>query len=126
MKNLLSISLIIIYLFGNTEFGQVFNIPQLLGHYQFHKSSNHQLSVLQFLVMHYCTDDGIATDDEQDGKLPFKQVHQFSFIFFTPPEEQKPVQSNFNTVRQETNNFFASGDITPVYLNAPLQPPRFS
>lgn len=126
MKNLLSISLIIIYLFGNTEFGQVFNIPQLLEHYKFHHASNHQLNFAQFLVMHYCTDDGTAADDELDGKLPFKQIHQFSFTFYTAPVELTTVQSDFNTEQQEQHTYFTSKDITPVYPNTPLQPPRFS
>jgi hypothetical protein len=125
MKNLLSISLIIIYLLGNTEFGQLFNIPKLLDHYKQHHAADHKLCFTQFLVMHYCTDDGTTADDDQDSELPFKQIHQFSFVFFTAPAEHKFSHRNFNAEIKEQNTHFTFQDIEPVYLNTPIQPPRF-
>lgn len=126
MKNLLTILLITIYLLGNTEIGQILNINQLLDHYHQHQAANHKLCFAKFLTMHYCSDDGTTADDEQDGKLPFKKIHQFSFVFFTAPAESKFKAFTYHPVKKEKNSHFTLQDIEPVYLNTPLQPPRFS
>jgi hypothetical protein len=111
---------------GNTEIGQLFNITQLLTHYKQHHDTDHQLCFTDFLVMHYCTDDGTHTDDEQDSKLPFKQIHSSGFIFYTAPAEQLLTERYFNIKTKEKNNHFTYEDTAPVYLNIPIQPPCFS
>ena len=126
MRNLISISFIIIYLLGNTEFGQIFNLPALLQHYEKDHTANNKISFVKFLVMHYCTDDGTTADDEQDSKLPFKQIHQFSFVFFTTPTEQQLTTENFYPIFKRKNNRFTDQNLTDVYLKSLLQPPRFS
>ncbi|MBL0357436.1 MAG: hypothetical protein IPP72_11370 [Chitinophagaceae bacterium] len=126
MKNLLSISFIIIYLFGNTEFGQVLNINQLINHYHQHHAASHNVTFIKFITMHYCSDDGTTADDEQDRKLPFKQIHQFSFIFFTTPEEQKLIVAKSYPVKKGKIIHSTLQDIDPVYLSTPIQPPRFT
>jgi hypothetical protein len=126
MKDLISISLIIIYLLGNTEFGQIFNLPALLQHYEKDHTANNKISFVKFLVMHYCTDDGTTADDEQDSKLPFKQIHLFSFVFFTAPTEQILTTENFYPIFKRKNNRFTDQNLTDVYLKSLLQPPRFS
>jgi hypothetical protein len=125
MRNLISISLLIIYLLGNTEFGQVFNLPALLQHYEKDHTANNKVNFAAFLVMHYCTDDGTTADDGEDSKLPFKQIHQFSFIFFTAPSEQTLTTGNFYSISKRKNNRFTNQYLTDVYLKSLLQPPRF-
>lgn len=126
MKNLLSISFIIIYLLGNTEIGQLLNITQLLNHYKQHHNANHRLCFGEFLVMHYCTDDGTPTDDEQDSKLPFKQIHHCNYIFYTAQQEQQSTERSYSTETKAKKTYFTYQDAEPVYLNIPIQPPRFS
>ena len=126
MKNLLSISFICIYILGATEIGQLLNINQLLLHYKQHHDADHRLCFGDFLIMHYCTDDGTHTDDEQDSKLPFKQIHSCNFIFYTAQSEQQSIERSFSTETKEKNSHFTYQDTEPVYLNLPIQPPRFS
>jgi hypothetical protein len=111
---------------GTTEIGQLLNIAQLLNHYKQHHDADHQLCFADFLVMHYCTDDGTDTDNEQDNKLPFKQIHSCNFIFYTAQAEQPLTQQYFCNETIEKNSHFTCQDTEPVYLNIPIQPPRFS
>ena len=70
----MAISLISLHLFGNTELGQVFSLPQLLRHYHFHQLHDSSLSFFSFLVEHYSGDDGTTSDDNEDMKLPLHNV----------------------------------------------------
>lgn len=87
MRNLIAISCLTVYLFGNTEFGQLMNMRKLISHYHQHLCSHSTISFIQFLTMHYCTDDGTKKDDQEDSQLPFKQLHQplSSITFEVPP-----------------------------------------
>ena len=125
MKNLISILLITIYVFGNTELGQIFNLPQLLNHYQQHATLDAKLSFTKFIVMHYCGDDGISSDDEEDSKLPFKQIHLFSFIYFTKPSGHTEILNNYSAKYIKQNNGFTDQYLPLVYPRLPLHPPRF-
>ncbi|MCB0777186.1 MAG: hypothetical protein KDB99_12805, partial [Chitinophagaceae bacterium] len=40
---------------GLTEFHQALKLPVLLSHYQYHKTTNRSLSLLEFLKLHYFT-----------------------------------------------------------------------
>ncbi len=125
MKNLLSISLLTIYLFGNTELNQLFDVPALVDHYKQHHSENRKINFINFLVMHYCTDDGITTDDMQDNKLPFKQIHRFGFVFFTTPvAERFSVKRKFGSDFEMCNRPFIAQCVKPVYLSKLKHPPR--
>lgn len=125
MKNLISILLVTIYVFGNTELGQVFNIPQLLKHYRQHAAADGKISFAKFITMHYCGDDGIRSDDDEDSKLPFKQIHLFSFIYYTKPVDQALPFNNCSIRCIKTTIGFANGYLPFVSPKQPLHPPRF-
>lgn len=44
----------------------------LVEHYQETRQSKSAVSFIDFLVMHYVTDDGNMKDNERDSQLPFK------------------------------------------------------
>lgn len=75
--------------------------------------------------MHYCTDDGITTDDAQDNKLPFKQIHRFGFAFFTTPATQKISERKFLPIENTINSQQRLECIATVYPNKHKHPPRF-
>ena len=75
MRNLSIIALISVHLFGNTELGQLFKLPQLITHYKKHHESNPSVNFFQFLVMHYAGDDGTSADDNDDMQLPCHDYH---------------------------------------------------
>ena len=76
LKQLLSISLLVLYLNSFTEVHELMRLPILIEHFQEHKQQVSDLTLWEFLVMHYKTD---ASHDDQDNDLPFKdKAHSFS------------------------------------------------
>lgn len=83
MQKFITISFLVLYLFGNTEVGQLLNLPKLIIHYKQHKQLNTNVSFVNFLNMHYLGDDGNTLDDNEDNQLPFKLLHKpFSNVYF--------------------------------------------
>jgi hypothetical protein len=74
MRQFLAISFLMIYLLGNTEFGQVLKLPKLWGHYHQHKKTDSHISFIQFLQMHYIGDDGTSSDNNDDMQLPCHNI----------------------------------------------------
>ena len=72
MKKLPAIFLLSIYTLSMTGVTELFKVNALLGHYGETRVKDGQVSFLEFLVMHYVTDDGTAQDDDRDSQLPFK------------------------------------------------------
>lgn len=124
MKNLVSISLIAIYFFGNTEFGQVVNLTEIIKHYKFHHTVNPDVTFTKFLLMHYFGDDGNTADDNEDGKLPLKQIHPSFFICFEIPVIHSFYNNNNFVVQQKQLSCFKNPYLKSVYLSTILQPPR--
>jgi hypothetical protein len=76
MLRLTSIGLIFFYLVSFTEFREVLRLPILVQHFVEHKSLVADMSFLEFLSMHYSTDQA---HDDQDMRLPFKDCsHSFA------------------------------------------------
>ncbi len=69
MKQVISISLLILYLNSFTEFHELLRLRILVEHFQEHKIKVNDITFWDFLVMHYQTD---ASHDDQDNELPFK------------------------------------------------------
>jgi hypothetical protein len=69
LKKPITIALLIIYLFSATELHEVLKLPILIEHYLEHKAQNNQLSLLDFLALHY---NQSFDHDKNDHKLPFK------------------------------------------------------
>jgi hypothetical protein len=76
MLRFAAIGLFLIYLVSFTEFKEVLRLPVLIQHYGEHKDQVGEMSFLEFLVMHYETDEA---HDDMDNKLPFKDCgHSFT------------------------------------------------
>lgn len=72
MKKLICILFLGAYLISSTELRQLLKFPLLIQHYAEHKEQNNNLSLLQFLAMHYNDEDIIDLDYSKDQQLPFK------------------------------------------------------
>lgn len=114
----------IIFLLGNTELGQLVNLPELIQHYQEDHNRDHKIGFIKFLVMHYCTDDGTSADDNADNKLPFKQVHGAGFFFGEVPERTITITTAEEYEQCCVNGLIPRFFIKKIYLTIPLQPPR--
>lgn len=80
MKVLASISLAILYLFSATGLAEVGKLPELYEHYQEHQEEEGEITILDFLEMHYLG-EGHEGDHEHD--LPFQ--HDVDYIVVNIP-----------------------------------------
>lgn len=55
-----------------TELSELLKVNVLVEHYGETMANDGPVSFLDFLVMHYITDDGNTKDNERDSELPFK------------------------------------------------------
>lgn len=130
MKKCLAVILLSIYLCATTELYQLLKFPVLVEHFFEHKAKNSNISVLDFLALHYAGNhlQNHPHDDdyEQDQKLPFISHHDFLTIVFTPGSAVWFEIENHNlpVVKRKIasyNDAYLSGEI----INAVWQPPKF-
>jgi hypothetical protein len=75
MLRITSIGLLFFYLVSFTEFREVLRLPILIQHFVEHRTQVEDMSFLEFLAMHYSTNQA---HDDQDMRLPFKDCsHSF-------------------------------------------------
>jgi hypothetical protein len=72
MKKFLAIFFLSIYLLATTEAGQVFKLPVIFQHYQEHKHLDKDLTILEFIDIHYMHGSPRDADYDRDMQLPFK------------------------------------------------------
>ncbi len=57
------------------SFDQLIKLPVLVMHYIEHRAQDGNLTVVQFLSMHYWGKDKNDNDQDRDNQLPFKKVN---------------------------------------------------
>ena len=67
------------YWLAKTELGQLLKFPAFVQHYKEHKSENKDLTLVEFLMIHYSHGIVKDADYEKDMKLPFKTTGENSF-----------------------------------------------
>jgi hypothetical protein len=71
-----AILLILVYSFSAIQLSELLKVSALVAHYyETRQNDDHNIGFLDFLVMHYITDDGNAKDNDRDTDLPFKSNH---------------------------------------------------
>jgi hypothetical protein len=126
LKKITASFFLVIYLFTATAFGELLRLPLLVEHYYDHKEENSSTSLVSFLAMHYCSEDGTDKDAREDRQLPFKSLDSVitvSFISLMPPaltstivQPEELVNTSFGVYKP----LFLSSQ----YLAAIWQPPR--
>ena len=126
MKKLIAIFLLSVYMFSATELYELLKINVLLDHYAETKKQRGDISFLDFLVMHYITDDGNKKDDDRDSQLPFKSSNNiiasnsFTFKVEKPMESaQAPLVVAKMDFPDYCNPYFSTAFCSPVW-----EPPR--
>ncbi len=124
MIKITTIFFLSVYLLGNTEVGQLINLPSLVKHYRFHHQIDKRIDLMSFLVKHYCTNDGISGDDKDDNQLPFRQLHNpFSMLLMEMPVNAS-FYSNIIIAEPSKNTHFKKSDLLTGFYNLLLQPPE--
>lgn len=123
MKQLISISLLVLYLNSFTEFHELLRVPVLIEHFQEHKLQVSDITFWEFIVMHYKTD---VSHDDQDNELPFKDKnHSYVAAAVSLPFQKLSLiePSSFEEIKHTSHYkvaFFAPPN------QAIFQPPKLS
>jgi hypothetical protein len=121
MIRTVSIILLFSYLASFTEFSEVLRLPLLVEHYVDHKRQVAEMSLVEFLSMHYETD---VAHDDKDHELPFQDCsHSLCCQCVVMPLQKISLTENSITIAQVHTSFYLlhkpellSGDI--------FQPPK--
>jgi hypothetical protein len=119
--------LILFYLLATTELNQLLKLPLLVGHYLEHQTNTENLSIYQFLYIHYANGNVKDADYEKDMKLPFKANNNFLLqTNVISPPSIFIVTPNKNLSKIIQKKFFYTNDrlITSAYLSNIWQPPK--
>lgn len=85
MNRLIAIFLITVFLCANTSIGQLLKIPNLIEHYEEHKSEvvNQSISFIDFIKNHYSKNT--ENNKKEHQNLPFKTFDNTVNVLFTFP-----------------------------------------
>lgn len=125
MKNGIIILFISVYLFSSTELHQLLKLPILYEHFQEHHEENNSLSFLDFIAMHYSSNDIHKSDQDEDMKLPFKSpdgCFSASIIAFLPQAIEFEKRLDF--FENEPLNNYSYQEFSSSYLSSIWQPPK--
>jgi hypothetical protein len=123
MKRACAILFLWIYLVANTELHQFLRLPVFFVHYQEHRVENPDISLLEFISLHYYGPDA-NINYGHDSELPFKEkCPEVSLSIALPPEDLAgPTPALFTTDRKEV--MFKSPFVASSFQFAIWQPPR--
>lgn len=127
MKNGIIILFISVYLFSSTELNQLLKLPILYEHFQEHHQENKSLSMLDFIAMHYSSNDIHKSDQDEDMKLPFKSpdgCFSASIIAFLPQPIEFVKRVVF--IEKEPINNYSYKEFSSSYLSSIWQPPKLA
>ena len=119
------ISILSVYLISTTELYQLVKLPMLVEHFNEHKGQDKDITLWDFLCMHYAHGDVKDADHDKDMKLPFKShdgCFSSSVIAYIPkdfPTIAKPAHSI-----SKTFSVFDEQFLTSSFLDCIWQPPK--
>lgn len=127
MKRYLSIVFLIIYLFSMTEVHQLLKTPLLIEHYLDHKKENKELSLINFLEMHYLNGKNIDADHDKDIQLPFKNFQDnHPNVVLALPEPITFFEPQVSFKDELVPNFNESQLFISSFLTSIWQPPKIA
>jgi hypothetical protein len=128
LKTWISILLLSLYLVSATEFYQLLKLPLLVEHYIEHKREKSDLSVWEFLRIHYASGIDYDKDYEKDMKLPFKTHNDCAdqlVAFSTPPTALLHPLTRYYFPVIHGITVSEVDFLCAAYLSSIWQPPRF-
>lgn len=127
LKKIIAISFLTIYILATTELGQLLKFPAFIQHYIEHKSENKDLTIVEFLMIHYSHGIVKDADYEKDMKLPFKTTSENSFsitaVASTPPTINISLQE-FHFFERKKQYFGDEYFIPASFFSNIWQPPK--
>ncbi len=72
MRRLSAYLFLLVYLFANTELHELAKVGAFVAHFAEHQKENKDITLIEFVKIHYLSGNVMDADYEQDMKLPFK------------------------------------------------------
>jgi dipeptidase len=125
MIRVLAIGFLLIYLTANTELHQFLKLPVFFDHFSEHRQEKPELSLVDFIVLHYFGPDVNDADKDRDHQLPFK-CHDCvaaccSVALLTVSSYEREMDEPLNT----TNESIYKSPFNPSFFQFTIwQPPR--
>lgn len=117
--------LLILVAINSLSLQHIFKVPVLIVHYFEHQQRGPDITVIEYLSMHYGGQDINDNDHERDMQLPFKKVDfsQSGTALFL----NQPSQFNFNDFPSDQRYLVTnSEDHSSSHLGSLFKPPRLS
>jgi hypothetical protein len=127
LKKCIAILILAVYLLSSTELHQLLKVPFLVEHFFEHKEQNKDITLWQFLCLHYADQHAKTADYEKDRKLPFKSHDGCCANFVAYIAQDIPsVPLIDKPIYNETQSFRLYKEVYAhaSYLDAIWQPPR--
>lgn len=126
MKKGISIFLLAIFLLSTTPLSELLKFPLLVEHFKEHKQENKDITVLEFLNIHYAHGNPRDADYDKDMKLPFKSITNHNSVSSAICISQTFLPGNKIEYLVISKNEFSgySFTYTSTFLDAIWQPPR--
>ena len=128
MKKISAIFLLSVYLLSATQLSELLKVNILIAHYQETELKNGPVAFLDFLVMHYITDDGTTQDDDRDEQLPFKSHSSLVANGFSSFIINRNVEILLVSPVADAKDFndYCNPFISSIYAQQVWNPPRIS
>lgn len=121
-----AISLLFIYLISLTELSQLVKLPILVEHFIEHKEKNSNLSLWEFLNMHYAQSDDHDGDRDKDMKLPFKSHDGCinTTIVALPSTNIGTLSAKPICIEKKAYSIYTENFLSSSHLSSIWQPPK--
>ena len=126
MKRTIAIFFLFTFLSANTAFGEVWKLPVLLQHYWEHTKNENNITLLEFLIIHYSDRSNHSANSTHHHKnLPFKSaVLQAGQIFTIAPTSTIAFSKVIHQEDKTPLPGYQQNNYTNNYLSQIWQPPR--
>jgi hypothetical protein len=124
MRRLNAILLLFIYLSTSTELHQLLRLPVLFTHFHEHQLHHQEIGFVNYITLHYFTDDLKERDHTSHNELPFKQDHCEALhipIAILPEDLSKPFLPEYHLQAKSSYKLrlFPYGVLSAIW-----QPPK--
>lgn len=124
MKRLFAKCLFFIYLLSFSGMKEIMKFPLLIEHFVEHRAEDYQMSIYDFMDMHYFSNHEVDADYDKDIQLPFKSFenhHNFWQVF---PAKTCWEIHHFVIDVDKHHHFFYVEDIPHSHLDSIFRPPQ--
>ncbi len=129
VKKILTYLFVSLYLIGTTELSQLLKIGYFIEHYIEHRNVNENLSLVEFIDIHYVQPTVMDDDYTEDMQLPFKthnDCHSYSNSSFAVDLKQEiSIITPFIEYSANHKAYINPNNISQ-YLDEIFQPPRIA